>query len=130
MNINRRQVFFSMVFVIAALVCFGILLVQSNKYKDYISIDAKVVNVYKYHDINSDNYINYVDYEFEYQSKTVKVNKRVLFRLVHSIGSTETIRFDPNDPFKLENTYFLSILKIGGVSCFIMAAAMFLAFKK
>ena len=132
MNVNRSQILFAGIFIIAALICIGINLSYSSKCKDYISTEAKIVDVYKSVDSDSETVVRkfYVLYEFEFQNETIRAERQVLTRLGHKIGKTETIRFDPNDPHKLERTYILTLGRLGAVSFFILAAVFFFAMRK
>ena len=118
-------------FALLVLICVGINLLSLNKYKSYISTEATVVDAYK---IADDDYSgdsrSYAMYEFEHEGNTVTAQKRVFSRFAHKVGSVETIRFDPADPQKLENTHsrlFYWLCAGGGIA---LAIAFFFSAQK
>lgn len=101
--------------------CFSYSIFYFFKTKDYIKLDAVIVDVgYEYSNYGSENEsrIYYMQVGYEYNNKNYINKQRVNFRFNKNKGDVVKIYVNPNNPEEIKDTYntnifiFLSILTL------------------
>lgn len=134
MIINKRIILIIVVFclIFVSIMCYFTIR-EVNKTANFIPIEAKVIYIYtgpKGDKTNSRSV--YLEYEFVVNQKTYHAKKQVMRESNYYIGKIETIKYNPNNPEEIQDSFFIHgmFFAIGFFSIFVLVVLLGMKTKK
>ena len=123
-NLNPKIFLILYIFSFVLLVIFGgFTITNFIRTKDYVKVEARIVDVgYNLH-YESDSYSNYIKLEYEYDNNNYNNEQRVVFRINKKIGNKITIYVNPINPVEVRDNYLTKLSVV--ISVFIIIFNLF-----
>jgi|GEM_PF-1940421 len=109
--------------IIISLVLVGLIFVFAAykiHYKDYITVKAEITDMTRELTSDHEDYIHFIHYKYSVDNIEYQSHRQFYNLIPRNIGGKEKIRYNPDNPIELEDTY-----KVNGFLVFVILYAFF-----
>ncbi len=105
-NLNPKTFLILYIFSLLLFVIFGgFTITNFIKTKDYVKVEATIIEVAYHYHYDSNSYSDYIKLEYEYDNNNYNNEQRIAFRANKKVGNKTTIYVNPLNPAEVRDNY-------------------------
>lgn len=105
-NLNPKTFLILYIFSLLLFVIFGgFTITNFIKTKDYVKVEATIIEVGYHRHYDSDSYSDYIKLQYEYDNNNYNNEQRIAFRANKKVGNKTTIYVNPLNPAEVRDNY-------------------------